>query len=261
MNRSALLWSAFEYAHAAGLRRAVAGAANRLASGRHFSIDPDGDWINRQSGATFVSTTPHGQHLSLIRERVVDEWLFDYRPSASDIVFDIGAGIGEEAVVLSPMVGRIFAIEAHPATFRCLTKTVALSGVSNVVPLHWAVTDRDGAVEISDTDAHIANRLGSGIPISGRSVESLCREHGIDRIDFLRMNIEGAERLAIQGLGAIDIGAMAISCHDFIGGDDYATKAEVRAWLDAHGYDIRERPDHPQRWTANNLYARKRAKA
>lgn len=261
MNRSAFLWSAFEQAHAAGFGRAVVSAANCLGSGRHFSIDADGDWINHQPGTTFVSTTPHGQHLSLVRDRVVDEWLFDYRPAASDIVFDIGAGIGEEAVVLSPMVGRVFAIEAHPATFRCLTKTVALSGLSNVVPLHCAVTNADGAVEISDTDAHIANRLGKGISIPGRSIESLCAEHGIERIDFLRMNIEGSERLAIQGLGGVDVRAMAISCHDFIGGDDYATKAEVRAWLDAHGYDIRERPDHPQRWTANNLYARKRTKA
>lgn len=261
MDLSGRLGHALERIHSAGLKRSAAGVANLVYRDRAFAIDADGDWVNRQATCTFVSPTPFAQRYGYVRDKIVDEWLFDYQLRPEDVVFDVGAGLGEEAVVFADMAARVYSIEAHPGTFRCLAKTVVQSARSNVVPLQIALADRDGELRISSGDSHLANSVvdgaAGGVTVPARSLESLCRELGVGRIDFLKMNIEGAERLAIRGFGEVEIRHLAISCHDFIPGLETATRADVEAFLRDAGYQVRGRPDHPRPWTRHTLYARK----
>lgn len=49
--------------------------------------------------------------------------IFDYAPKDGDVIIDIGAGVGTETLIYSMMTGKngkVFAIEAHPATSRSL---------------------------------------------------------------------------------------------------------------------------------------------
>lgn len=245
-----------------GLRRPAAAIANRLYKGRTFEIDAEGHWVNRQPKCTFVSPTPFAQSYAYVRDKIVDEWLFDYTPGPTDIVVDAGAGFGEEAIIFSDMAATVYAIEAHPDTFRCLEQTVTRSGRTNVVPLHLALADADGELTISNGEDHLGNSIVTGTDLQGfkvpaRSLETLCRDHGLSRIDFLKINIEGAERLAIRGFGAVDIRHLAISCHDFVPQPEMQTREEVERFLRDQGYEVRRRSDHPRPWTRQTLYARK----
>ena len=260
---SARLGSTLEWVHSAGYRRTAAAAANLLYRDRSFEIDADGDWVSRQSQAVFVSPTPFAQRYEYVRDKVSDEWLFDHRLTPGEVVFDVGAGLGEEAIVFADMAAKVFSIEAHPVTFRCLDKTVRQSRRTNVVPLQLALADKDGELRISSSDNHLDNSVmgtagkASSVAVPARSLQSLCREHGIGRIDFLKMNIEGAERLAVQGFGDVDIRNLAISCHDFLPGAETQTQAQVAQYLTSAGYRVRGRPDHPRPWTRHTLYAHK----
>src|SRR5215467_2688053 len=52
-----------------------------------------------------------------------DYWLRHYRPAEGDVVFDIGAGRGEDTIAFSRAVGRngrVVAIEAHPLSYELL---------------------------------------------------------------------------------------------------------------------------------------------
>src|SRR4051794_2340625 len=94
----------------AGLRRlvALAGSAGYgLASGfgKRFEVDAAGRWVNRQPEATIVSPDIHTTRLAAVRDWVLDSWAWEYRPQAGDTVIDVGAGVGEEAVILSELVG------------------------------------------------------------------------------------------------------------------------------------------------------------
>src|SRR5688572_6352577 len=96
-----------------GFRRAIAVTATCFYSKRRFSVDEVGSWLNIQREATFVSPSPHTSSYAAIRQSVLDNWAWDYLPQAGDTIFDIGAGIGEEAVVFSELVGdegRVIAI-------------------------------------------------------------------------------------------------------------------------------------------------------
>ncbi len=249
MSISSALWAA--------LARLPMPLAARFAStlyrDRRFSVS-NGRWVNEQADGTLVSPDLNAKRLSLIEEATRDEWFWDGKPSG--IVFDIGAGIGEEALVMSPLASHVYAIEAHPEVFACLVETIRRSGLTNVTPIHCAIADKDGEVLISDDAGHLTNGIGGaeGIPVAGRSLESLCAELNIETIDFLKMNIEGAERLAVKGFGNLAIHRVAISCHDFIPGNFTQTRDIVRAALENRGYTVKRRADHERPWTRNNLY-------
>jgi hypothetical protein len=75
------------------------------------------------------------------------------------------------------------------------------------------------------------------------------------------MNIEGAERQAIQGIGAVlaNTQHVCISCHDFLaddgGPEDLRTKAFVRDFLIERGFRVIPRDDAPDPWTRDYVYA------
>lgn len=229
--------------------------------------DRDGDWVNRQPDATFCSTQYSTVRYGEVRDEVIDYWCHAYRPQPGDTVIDIGAGVGDEAVVLSRMVGpsgRIVAIEAHPSTFRCLRKTVEANGLDNVLALHVAISDAEGELAIEDRGQHKANRVGrtGGIPVRAVTLDRLLEEHGLAGVDLVKINIEGAETAALRGseraLGMVR--HWVVSCHDFIahvpGFEHSATRADVLELLRRAGMRIHPaRSGHPKPWVADFVYA------
>jgi FkbM family methyltransferase len=178
-------------------------------------------------------------------------------------VFDVGAGVGAETLLFSRLVGpsgTVVSLEAHPRTFERLARLCEVNRLHNVIPLQVAATDGDGTTSISDSDQYLLNTLvggaGDGIDVNARRLDTLAPELGVTRIDLLKMNIEGAERLAIRGLEGV-IGStrhVCISCHDFLGGEEMRTKEDVRRFLVEHGFDVRSREDAPEPWTRDYLY-------
>lgn len=166
---------------------------------------------------------------------------------------DIGAGRGEDAISFSRAVGttgRVVAIEAHPTWFHMLKSFCAANRLLNVEPLHVAVTDREGTLRIADspTGEWEANTMISGEAgeeVEGRTMDAICEELSIGRIAFLKMNIEGAERLALQGmprtLARTDV--VCICCHDFRAergdGEEFRTRQFVQEWLASNSFELR----------------------
>ena len=195
-------------------------------------------------------------------------FLWEYRPRSGDIVFDIGAGIGAETLLFSRLVGRtgrVVSLEAHPRTFKRLVDLCDVNRLGNVTSLQVAVSDNDGGVVISDLEHHLHNTMletnGDGIEVPARRIATIAAELGITRIDLLKMNIEGAERLAIQGMGTLlaNTRHVCISCHDFLadedGPEELRTKGFVREFLQQRGFQVTTRDDAPDPWTRDYVYA------
>ena len=255
-------------------RRLIAAGANFVLQARNddprsFSVDSSGNWVNRQPAATFVSPDIYTSEYDQVRARVLEDWCYGYTPKAGDTVVDIGAGIGEESVIFSHLVGpegRVIAVEAHPQTFACLQATIAMSGLANLEAVQCAITDGDGEITISDSEVHVANSVldgTGGVTVRSRSLDSLLDELGIATVDLLKMNIEGAERAAVKGMAksARQIRFVAISCHDFIadagGSEQFRTREFVRAALRDHGFEIAQRTDAPHAWLRDTLFGRR----
>jgi FkbM family methyltransferase len=210
-----------------------------------------GGWIERDREFVLYNTTPYASPFSKVLDRIRDLWEYDYRIKSGDIVVDLGAGVGDEALAFSHAVGptgRVIAIEAHPDTYRRLASVVAANKLRNVTTLQLAVSDSDGSAFLTDRQNHLANKMerGGAIRVKTRSLDSLLHEEGIASVDLVKVNIEGAEIAALQGAPlTLQIAKnWAIECHDFLAetsDDPLRTSEPVIALLKQSGLQLRFR--------------------
>jgi FkbM family methyltransferase len=228
----------------------------------------DEAWIHRYRGARIPHASlgraaPPSVLTATARELV----LYEYTPRSGDVVFDIGAGVGAETLLFSRLVGgsgRVVCAEAHPRTYERLVNLCDVNKLANVTPLQVAVSNTEGTALLSDLEHHLQNTVveaGSrGIEVPARRIDTIAAELGITTIDLLKMNIEGAERHALQGMGAMlaNTRHVCISCHDFLaedgGPDTLRTKAFVRDFLLEHGFRLTSRDDASDPWTRDYVY-------
>lgn len=188
--------------------------------------DHDGDWYNKRQGISLYSPTLNVDTLNEIEKRVKDLWLHNFDISKPKILIDVGAGIGEESLYLSKVINldaKLYAIEANPVTYRCLKKTIEKNNLKNVFPIHAAVTKENTSLLISSSSSdHLSNNIfqpaqHNAESVPGITLESMIEKLDINKVDFIKINIEGAEYNALLGgLSIVRSGAhFVVSCHDF----------------------------------------------
>jgi hypothetical protein len=138
-----------------------------------------------------------------------------------------------------------------------------------------AASNVEGTVTISDLGYLDRNTILAdigGITVPARPLDAVARDLGITRVDFLKMNIEGAEQLAIQGMTWLieRTEHVCIACHDFvadmpefdetatlISSDRMRTKELVKQFLIEHGFRVSTNPGATDPWTRDYLYGRR----
>ena len=229
----------------------------------------DAAWIHRYRDGVVVRPDIAAQSPSILRTQTRDNFLSQYVPLSGDTVFDLGAGIGEDTLLFSELVGasgRVISFEAHPHTFECLATMVRLNGLQNVKSLNVAVADKPGELLITSFDSHLPNTVltadSNGLRVRAETLDRIASRFGVTKIDLLKMNIEGAERLAIQGMQSVigNTRFVAISCHDYVaaenGNDSFRTKSVVREFLIDNNFDVVTRDTDPRPWIRDTLYGR-----
>lgn len=214
----------------------------------------DGVWMHETSSGYFAYHQPYIRlDLSTFDKLTRVNFRWGYTPKPGDVVVDVGAGVGEEALSFSRAVGqqgRVICIEAHPRTYRCLTKLVEYNRLQNVTAISLAIAPvSDGIVHIEDSREYLRNRVsdGGGIAVRGSTIDDICRNLGLSHIDFLKMNIEGSELHAVRGMTETlrHTEVLCICCHDFLadetGNDALRTKSPVREFLEEQGITVVER--------------------
>jgi FkbM family methyltransferase len=207
-------------------------------------------------------------------EALARDLLFqEYTPRPGDTVIDVGAGVGVDVNRLSRCVGstgRVYSIEAHPASFEALYRLCKEQGLTNVTPVNVAVSDAGGIVRMTDEDSHILNRMtgnDEGFQVPSVTLDQFISERGVTQVDFLMMNIEGGEVRALRGMkrSAPCVANLMVASHDFLApsrGDSVRTKDDVLSLLVDYGFSITRRWRGDLRPRARDyLYARRQASA
>ncbi len=236
-----------------GLRCILTASAATIATvrvGKLCKISYEGEWVQRFPSCTLVEPRLTLWTPKEIERLTSDLFMYQYLPREGDTIVDVGAGTGWETLLFSRgvgMSGRVISIEAHPRVFRCLSKMCAENRLENVTLVQAVVADQEREVQFSDSPEHEANSIigvVSGLRVACTTLDYIFRSLELSRVDFLKMNIEGAEMLALSGMGEMvrKTKNVCISCHDFLanegGPNDLRTKADVIAFLKLNGFVV-----------------------
>jgi FkbM family methyltransferase len=126
------------------------------------------------------------------------------------VCLDVGANVGAYALNMSTEIGKngmVYAFEPSPETFKVLKENVKSSGLKNIVPHKYAVGDKNGEAIL-----HVAFQSGlTGIGDTGRgtivskisvpmiTLDNFVKKESIDRVDFLKIDVEGFEPAVLKG--------------------------------------------------------------
>ncbi|NJK38937.1 MAG: FkbM family methyltransferase [Oscillatoriales cyanobacterium RM2_1_1] len=139
------------------------------------------------------------------------------------IVLDIGANVGDYTLLLSELVGskgKVYGFEptSTSTTFKRLSQAIESAELYNVTLVRKAVYSQDGSIEFNEfsEEYSVWNSIGkpqmldpenalNRIPVvrtelvDAITLDTFCEENDIQKIDYLKLDVEGAESEALIG--------------------------------------------------------------
>jgi len=177
--------------------------------------------------------------------------LADRLPGPGTTAIDAGAYIGRHTLAYARAVGpqgRVIAIEPLPDNFRLLTGNVRRNGYRNVHCERCALGRTSGEVRLGyDRETSIASACGDfplHVTVPQRSLDDLLAEQHVARVDFVKIDVEGAELDVLEGgqqvLEASPGARLVIEIH---GRPASPEVCPVYQWLSHRGYAIQSLRD------------------
>lgn len=149
------------------------------------------------------------------------------------IIFDIGSCEGEDSIKYARMFpnAKILAFEALPNNVNLIEKNIEKYSAKNIEVLPFALSDEDGETDFfvssgqfeekqTDQDWDYGNKSSSIFPpdknlekiipwlnfnevikVKMRTIQSICAEKHISSVDFIHMDVQGAELNVLKGSG------------------------------------------------------------
>ncbi len=125
-------------------------------------------------------------------------------------VIDIGANVGLYTALAASIVGaegQVYAFEPAEVNFAFLQKTVAKNGFTNTECYKVAISDHNGKGELFLSTENLAahhiydSKEGRrSVVIDLMTLDTFLETHVVTKVDFLKMDIEGSEGLALKGM-------------------------------------------------------------
>jgi FkbM family methyltransferase len=125
---------------------------------------------------------------------------------------DIGSNIGYYVLLENIKIGKngkIWAIEPSPENFLTLKENIKLQNVENIKAFNFAIGDKNGEIEFliskKSNWSKVKNKNDSLesddkiINVQLKTLDSFSEENNLEKVDLLRMDVEGYENKIILG--------------------------------------------------------------
>lgn len=171
-----------------------------------------------------------------------------------DVFVDVGANKGDFSLLAARVMrdrGRVLAVEPAPENVRWIERSVARNRYRSVEVAPVALADRDG-----EETLHLGAKSGwhslvttSGVPTTGeirvpiRTLDGVLAERGIECVDALKIDVEGAEERVLEGAARALSGShrmtVLLDLHPRRGVDPVAVCDRLAGW----GFSLRDPDD------------------
>lgn len=169
-------------------------------------------------------------------------------PDNVKVIMDIGGNIGAASIFFNERypTATIHVIEPVPGNFAILEMNAKSRGRSASIHCHaLALSDKDGELEMIHSPSTTNNggwsfyqRGAAGgeekISVPVRRSGDFVRALGLDRIDIIKIDTEGAEKEILFGLEPQQLATVQYIVGELHGERDF----ELLDWLECRGFDI-----------------------
>jgi FkbM family methyltransferase len=169
------------------------------------------------------------------------------------VIFDIGANVGYHTLIFSHLVGengKVFSFEPEPENFATLNNNILINNIKNVITINKAVSDKKAVL-----DFYVSNSFNKGthslvynpiqhsevsIKIDCLPLNDFIVERSISKIDFIKIDVEGAEHEVIKGMESVIMRfkpAMLVEVNNDAQVTHGLSSKELKEYICNFGYD------------------------
>ncbi|UCG69090.1 MAG: FkbM family methyltransferase [Thermoplasmata archaeon] len=180
-----------------------------------------------------------------------------YQFKRDDVIIDAGAYPGVFAIIAAKLVGengKVFAFEPDKKNCEELQRNIKRNQISNITIIQKGLWSRNTELQFKTTGGdsstlmtndHKGNAITS---VNVTTLDDFVKEYSLNRINFIKMDIEGAEIEALKGsantLREFDVNLAIASYHEV---DGKKTSHKVERLLREYGYDAKT--NYPMHFT------------
>ena len=110
---------------------------------------------------------------------------------------ECGAHVGEWSRELAQRFERVVAIEAHPATAKCLTANLAAH--KNAMVVQCALGLDYGRVDVTSRKGSIGSRVTRGDGVNEMPLDAVPEIAALEALDYLKVHVNGCELQVLRG--------------------------------------------------------------
>ena len=135
-----------------------------------------------------------------------------------DVVLDVGANVGEFALAIADRAATVHCVEPDPKAYACLVANT--HGLTHVNSHNMAIGLDEGRSMIylatADADSSLIapRRYDTTVEVQSKRLSDIIRDDCAGRVDFLKMDAEGAEPEVVESGGSELAGVrkVAVDC-------------------------------------------------
>ena len=203
-----------------------------------------------------IETRLNGEKVDLAHSTFNPAWLGELGITPG-VILALGSFDGGDSLRLARAFPdcRVLSVEADPDRFAVALRNLADSGVELINlavaevdgPVDWYPSTVEGEAHAQGSIFRHSDRYKKKFPfvsqvakpqsIKGQRLDSLCTDKAIDGVDFLHMDIEGAEFSALQSMGEMRPKVIFLEMRDHLFVDAPGS-AKTDGLLRRLGYDL-----------------------
>lgn len=136
--------------------------------------------------------------------------LFKQNIKKGDVVIDIGAHIGYYTLIAANIVGKkgkVYAFEPDLKNFNILVKNIKVNKFKNIIPINKAVAEKNGKLDLfinptntGDHRIYQSKDKRKTMKINVITLNNMLRN---EKVDLIKMDIQGSELVALKGASYI----------------------------------------------------------